>query len=165
MTVIAGEAFEIRHWDASDGHPAFSQPHLRPLLGALDHGIRLIAIPPLCGAFVAPLTRQAIVVIFDGLSLGPQGFDESSIRVFLKRCEGPTLIASANPPGFDPARMKQRERGLLPFFKDAAESAISKRASVLVIETTPEQHGNWCDVIRRISPRLDGSYNFTGGAA
>jgi hypothetical protein len=146
--------FAIRFWDgkqdaAAIEHVLSSDPQLpaAPLLRAVrDHNVFLAAIMPLCGAFEIPADRQAVVVISDELSLGPDAFDTKSIERFLKRCEDRAILVAARGP-------KQ-----IAAFDDAARTAVDRLQSVLLVDTTPEQHPSWHVLISQISPRTRGSY-------
>jgi hypothetical protein len=140
-------AFATRFWDREkDAEALGALPHsdyLAPLLAAvLDHGILLAAVMPQCGGFLIPVGRQAIVLIDDSLSPGPMAFDETSIGQFLKRCESQAILVAS--------RGAKRVAG----FRAAAQTAVNNRESVLLINTTPEQHGAWRSLIWRLSPRL-----------
>jgi hypothetical protein len=175
----ASNALQFGFWDSTKDAAKIDcklsgdcQDNIRPLLEAVrDRGVLLAVIVPGCGTFQIPVDRQAIVLIDDSISLGPLTFDEGSIAAFLKRCEGPAFIVSSAPliayhsETVRAERAKQRAKALVPCFRDAADAAVSRTESVLLIETSPEWHDAWRELIERISPRLKGQIVLNDGAA
>ena len=111
------------------------------LLGeaASDFAICLMRVFQSQEPFELPICDPFIAVVGDDLfrSLGPDGFEEDSIRKLLAAA-GYIGIITGHP--------------ILRVYAEAATIAAKQRKNAVIIETRPEHGRDWCQLARAINP-------------
>jgi hypothetical protein len=116
--------------------------HLRPIFMAIrDAGVACCVVPHGGQSFDPPTSHPTIVLIDDDMheTKGPQDFHQESLRSFVKRCTGATLV-TCEPP--------------LAAYAGAAIIAAVLRQDVIIVETRTEHVAAWKAALDAINPDL-----------
>jgi hypothetical protein len=116
--------------------------HLRPIFTAMrDAGVGFCLIPHGRQPFDPPTNIPIIMLIDDDVdeTKGPQDFHQESLRSFVKRCTGATLV-TCEPP--------------LAAYAGAATVAALLRRDLIIVETRTEHVAAWKAALDAINPDL-----------
>lgn len=129
--------------DALDSAIPHASAHLVPMLKAVrDHGMAFVIAAQSRRAFEVPEAGPAVVVIGDDMfrSLGPPGFHLKCVRRLLGRAKAVAIMSGA-PVDVMYARM--------------TKEAVSRRAIVVLIETTVAHEAEWSAFVEEVNPAAD----------
>ncbi|MCJ2133344.1 hypothetical protein MKK69_04580 [Methylobacterium sp. J-026] len=129
--------------EALDSAIPHASAHLVPMLKAVrDHGMAFVIAAQSRRDFAIPETGPAVIIIGDDMtrSLGPPGFHLRIVRRLLGRAKAVAIMAGA-PVDAMYSRMTQE--------------AVTRRAIVVLIETTVTHETEWDTYVREANPAAE----------